>query len=378
MSRCASDIVVRPVSCRREKRDFLDLPWTLYRNDPHWIPPLRADQKGLVGYRPHPFYEQNEAQTFVAYCRGEVCGRIAAIFNRGHLEQFGERRGYFGFFECVDDRQVAARLFNAVREWLAQRDLTCLRGPTDPAMDYGIGVLVEGFDSPPTFLVNYNPPYYADLIEHYGLRKAQDLYSYTLPVSRLAEIEPKVAQAAAQFQRHHQVRLRPLSRARYLQDVEEFLDLCNRSSAGQWGYVPMTIAEVRHAARSLRRLIVPDFALVVEMGGQPIGAVLAIPDYNPRIKRIDGRLFPWGFVRLLWQRKRIPRLRVIIASVLPEYQRVGVALVLLGGLIPPVRRWEIQEIEFSWVAESNALSRASLERAGAVRTKTHRVYDLGP
>jgi hypothetical protein len=372
----ASDIVVRPVSCRREQRNFLNFPWTLYRNDPNWIPPLRADQEGLVGYRAHPFYEHNEAQTFVAYRRGEVCGRISGIVNRGHMEQFHERRGYFGFFECVEDHRVAERLFDAARQWLSERDLHSVRGPADPAMDYGIGVLVDGFDSPPTFLINYNPPYYADLIERCGFHKAQDLYSYVSPISRLPEVEPNLQRAAAHFRRRYPVQLRPLNKARYLQDVENFLDLCNRSSREQWGYIPMTLPEVRHAARSLSLLIVPEFALAAELDGKLIGALLAVPDYNPRIKQIDGRLFPLGFLRLLWRRKRIRRLRVIIASVLPEYQRLGAGLLLVGGLVSPLLRWGIQECEFSWVAESNAASRSTLERAGVIRTKTHRVYDL--
>ncbi len=376
--RFVSEIVVRPVSCRREQRDFLALPWALYQDDPHWVPPLRRDQEERAGFRPHPFYEHNEAQAFLAYRGNVVCGRIAAIVNRGHTERFSERRGYFGFFECAEDREAAGRLFDAVRSWLAERDICRLRGPVDPAMDYGIGILVDGFDSPPTFLINYSPPYYAGLLEDYGFRKSQDLYSYAFPMSRLAEIEPRLKRIVARFEGRHQMRLRRLEQRRFFQDVEEFLDLNNRSLGEHWGYVPMTAAEVRHMARSMRPLIVPEFAFGVEIDGELSGAVLALPDYNPRIRRIDGRLFPFGFVRLLWRRKAIRRLRVVYASVVPEWQRAGVVLVLVAGLVTPALRWGIQEFEFSWIAESNALSRATLQSAGAVRTKTHRVYDLDP
>jgi hypothetical protein len=371
-----TEIVVRPVTCRREKSDFLSFPWALYRDDPNWVPPLRGDQAERVGFRPHPFYEHNEAQAFVAYRRGQFCGRVVAIVNRGHMERFAERRGYFGFFECAEDREAAGRLFDAARLWLAARDIRRLRGPVDPAMDYGIGILVEGFDSPPTFLTNYNPPYYARLVEGYGFRKVQDLYSYVFPMSRLAGIESKLKRIVSRLEGRHQLRLRRLDKRRYLQDVEEFLELNNRSLGEHWGYVPMTLAEVRHMARSMRPLVVPELALAVEIDGALRGAVLALPDYNPRIRAIDGRLFPFGFVRLLWRRKRIPRLRVVYASVVPEWQRAGVVLVLLAGLIPAALRWGIREFEFSWIAESNTLSRTTLERAGAVRTKTHRVYDL--
>ena len=151
----SSNVVVIPVASRREKKDFLQFPWTLYRDDPNWVPPLRGNEKELVGYRPHPFYEVNSVQTFVAYRDGRVCGRIAAILNQGHIDRFGDRRGFFGFFECVDDREVADRLFDAAREWFAARDVFAMRGPANPSLNHTVGLLVEGFDLSPTFMMTY-------------------------------------------------------------------------------------------------------------------------------------------------------------------------------------------------------------------------------
>ncbi|NLY01054.1 MAG: N-acetyltransferase [Rhodopirellula sp.] len=371
-----SDVTVVPVSTRADRKSFLNLPWQIYRGDPNWIPPLRRNQMELVGYRPHPFYQRNECQTFLAKRGGEACGRIAAIIDHGHLERYNDQRGFFGFFECEDDPVLAAALFNAVRQWHADRGLTSLRGPMNPSLSYEVGMLVEGFDSPPTFMMTYNPPYYPRLMEACGFGKAQDLYAYWGQIDMLPAIQAKYRRNSEQITERLGVVLRPLNRKRFLEDVELFLGVFNRSLSNTWGFVPMTSAEVRHAAKSLRHLIVPELALGAEIDGQLVGAVLCLPDYNPRIKKIDGRLFPFGAIRLLRQKHRIPRVRILSANVLPEYQLLGVGLVLLGGLIPQAVQWGVREAEFSWVLESNALSRGSLEKGGAQRYKTYRVWDL--
>ncbi len=370
-----SDIVVQPVASRRQRRQFLQFPWKLYRGDPNWIPPLRGHQREMVGYARHPFYERNEIQTFLAYRSGEVCGRIAAILNRGHIERYQEQLGFFGFFECIDDLEAAAALFEAVRAWFAERGIRRVRGPTNPSLNYELGLLIEGFDSPPTFMMTYNPPYYAQLIEGCGFRKCQDLYAYWGHVSMLPKVAEKLRPIALGIIEHLGVRIRTLDRSRFREDVEAFLHIYNRSLANTWGFVPMTEGEVRHMARGLKYLIVPELAVGVEIDGRLVGAVFGLPDYNPRIRQIDGRLFPFGFWRLLRKKHEIKRIRAISTNVLPEYQRQGLGLVLLHGLVPKAMEWGIEEAEFSWVLESNLLSRRSLEKGGAIRAKTYRLYD---
>ncbi len=224
-----SNLVVKEAVTRRQRKHFLELPWSLYRGDPNWVPPLRSNQREAVGYRPHPFYEHNEVQTFVAYRDGEACGRIAAILNRGHNERYNERRGFFGFFECVDDQQVANGLFDVVLDWFAERGVDCLRGPTNPSLNYELGLLVEGFDSPPTFMMSYNPAYYARLIESYGFSKSQDLYAFWGHVDMLPKIQAKLAPVAEQIIERYDVRLRTLDTSRFREDVEMFLSIYNRS-----------------------------------------------------------------------------------------------------------------------------------------------------
>src|SRR3972149_2285477 len=187
-----ADLEIQRVATRRQQKPFLEFPWTLYRGDPNWIPPLRSNQRELVGYKPHPFYARNSVQTFIALRSGEVCGRIAAILNQGHNLQYNERRGFFGFFECRDDQEAANALFEAVRGWFADQDIHQLRGPTNPSLNYELGLLIDGFDSSPTFMMTYNPPYYERLIENFGFRKTQDLYAFCGHMAMLPAIAAKL------------------------------------------------------------------------------------------------------------------------------------------------------------------------------------------
>ncbi|MFZ5833488.1 MAG: hypothetical protein ACOY3P_25665 [Planctomycetota bacterium] len=369
-------LTVEKVTTARQRRQFLEFPWQLYKGDPNWIPPLRSNQMELVGYKAHPFHERNTVQTFLALRGDEVCGRVAAILNQGHIHRFDDRRGFFGFFECTDDQQVASALFDAARQWFADQGIFKLRGPTNPSLNYELALLIEGFDSPPTFMMTYNPPYYARLLENYGFQKAQDLYAYWGHVSILPEIHKRLTPVARQIMEHCNVSVRPLDRKNFLKDVLSFLHIYNRSLMNTWGFVPMTDGEVRHVADGLKHLIVPELAIGAEVDGEMVGTTFALPDYNPRIREIDGRLFPFGFLRLLRNRRQIKRVRVISTNVVPEFQRMGVGLVLMHGLVPKGLDWQLEEAEFSWVLESNLLSRGSLEKGGAKITKKYRIYDF--
>ena len=368
-------ISVQAVNTKSQQRRFLELPWDLYRDDPYWIPPLRGNQKELVGYAKHPFHDDAQMQTFLAEDGGRTVGRVAALINNAHNERYDERRGFFGFFESVDDPAVAIGLIDAASDWLIQRGMTDLRGPCNPSLNYECGLLIDGFDSAPTFMMTHNPPYYAALLEQCGLEKVQDLYSFWGHVDMIESLDKKMAFIIDEAKRRFDIKLRSLDRRRFGEEIRMFLDIYNKSLVGTWGFAPLSDAEVEHMGASLRHLIVPEMTSVAEVDGKPVGAVFGLLDYNPRIKEIDGRLFPFGFLRLLWNKRKIRRVRLISTNVLPEYQRWGLGLVLMSRLVPEIFRWGVQEAEFSWVLESNHLSRATLERGGAKLTKTHRIYD---
>ena len=371
-----ANLSIQPVETRRQRKAFLNLPWKLHSKDPYWIPPLRQNQAELVGYKKHPFYETSDVQTFLATRDGEPVGRIAAILNRVHIEQHNEQVGFFGFFESIDDLEVSRGLFKAARDWLAERDVTTIRGPANPSMNYECGLLIDGFDSSPFFMMTYNPRYYEKLVEDFGFKKSQDMYAYWGHIEMLSSLDEKLAIIAQSSKERFNVTTRTMDSSRFREEVEMFLRIYNQAMVGTWGFLPMTPGEVRHTAKGLRHLIIPELAVIGEVDGKPIGCTFGFPDYNPRIKAINGRLFPFGFLRLIWKKRDITGMRLISTNVVPEYQRWGVGLVLLAALSPLVGVSKVEECEFSWVLESNTLSRGSLEKGGAKCTKTYRMYDL--
>ena len=372
----SAPVTIVPVKTRSEQKQFLRFPWQHYQGDPNWVPPLRANQKELLNFRPHPFYDNAEIQTFMAMQDGVMAGRIAAIIDHAHNQYYDEKRGMFGFFESINDRAVSDALFNACRSWFTENGIRDMRGPLNPSMNYECGLLVEGFDTAPTFGLTYNPEYYQTLILEYGFEKSQDLYSYYGHVDMLATLDEKMHFVAGEVLKRFNLELRKLDKRHFTRDVRTFLDIYNKSLPGQWGFVPLSEAELEHLSSGLRHLIVPDLTSIAEDETGPVGVVFGLLDYNPLIRKIDGRLFPFGFLRLMHGRKKIERVRLISTNVVPQYQRWGLSLVLMARMIPEAVASGRTEAEFSWVLESNKLSRGTIERGGAERIKTFRIFDF--
>jgi GNAT superfamily N-acetyltransferase len=373
-----AEITIQPVETRSQQKRFICLPWRIYQNDPCWMPPLIMSQEELLGFRPHPFYERSKSRSFLVTRGGRDVGRITAIVNAGHIERYNEQRGFFGFFECDDDTAASRALFQAAGDWLHAQGMTSIRGPANPSLNYECGLLIEGFDTPPFFMMTHNRPWYPHLVEDAGFGKIEDMYAFWGAVSMLGTLDPKLTTMVAGVKERFGVTVRPLDRSRFAEEVRMFLQIYNESLGGTWGFVPLTEHEVDHMAASLKFLIAPELALVAEINGKPVGAVFCLLDYNPRIKAIDGRLFPFGFLRLLWNKKAIKRLRAISTNVIPEYQAWGIGLVLMEALAHRFITWGLEEVEFSWVLESNHLSKRTLERGGAIVTKKYRMYQDGP
>jgi GNAT superfamily N-acetyltransferase len=370
-----TNLTVKPVESRREKKQFLELPWQINRGDPNWVPPLRHNQAELVGYRRHPFYDDADGQTFLALAGDRPVGRVMAIVNHAHNRFHKENRGFFGFFESIDDQAVAARLFDAVKAWLAQRGITQIRGPMNPSMNYECGLLIEGFDTPPTFMTTHNLPYYQRLIEECGFAKVDDMVAFFGRIEMLETLDEKLSFIVEEANKRFNIKLRRMDRKHFDREVRLFLDIYNQALVGTWGFVPLSESEVTHMAASLQQLIAPEMTTIAEIDGRPVGAQFGLLDYNSRIKQIDGRLFPFGFIRLLWNKRGIKRVRLVSTNVIPEYQKWGVGLVIASRIVPDARAWGIKEAEFSWVLESNKLSFGTLKRGGAEITKRWRIFD---
>ena len=337
------------------------------------MPPLRLNQKELLGFKRHPFYERNKIQNFLATRNGIPCGRISAIVNRPHralpraagvlrLLRIGRRHG--GFLPAADRRPRLAR----------RRGTAGDAGPAQSVVELRGGLLIEGFDTPPTFMMTHNPPYYQRLLEDFGMRRAQDMFAFWGHTDMLSSLNEKLAFVGEESKRRFGITVRSLDRKRFGAEVDMYLDLYNRALSGTWGFVPMSPSEVRHCGASLKQLLEPELICLAEVDGKVIGAVLCLLDYNPRIKQIDGRLFPFGFLKLMLGRRKIKRIRAIATTVVPEYQKWGVGLVVLAGLLPKALAWGVEEAEFSWVLESNHLLAPSPGKRGAKRIKTFRLY----
>ncbi|QDV24095.1 N-acetyltransferase [Aureliella helgolandensis] len=360
---------------RSDQKQFMRLLWDIYKNDPHWVPPLLQNQKELVGFAKHPFYEQNRGANFLLLKNGAAVGRVTAMVNVGHNQRFEEKRGFLGFFECIDDHDGARRLLTEACQYLASEGMTDVRGPANPSLNYEVGMLVEGFDSKPTFMMTYNPPYYERLWTDFGFEQTQDLFAYTAHISIIADLDPKMAFVIKEIKRRFNVVVRPFNLKKFREEVGLFLDIYNKSLVGTWGFVPLSDAEVEHQAKGLKHLLVPELTTVIEVDGKPIGAGLGLLDFNPVIQKIGGRLFPFGFLRLLASKRKLDRVRLMSTNILPEYQKWGFGLLALERMLPDALKMGIQYGEFSWVLESNHLSRATLERSGLKCDKTFRLYD---
>lgn len=364
-----------PVSGWFDRRAFLKLECELYADDPNWVTPLWGERKQLCGFGSHPFYDDAESQAFLARKSGRVVGRIVAIVNHAHNRQHKEKRGFFGFFECIDDVETSRCLFESASQWLRDKGMTDVRGPVNPSLNYEVGLLVEGFDTPPTFLISYNHAYYGDLIEACGFEKCQDMYCYDAGIDHLTVIDPKLKFIIDEATKRFHVKCRPIDRSRFDEDVNVFLEIYNRSLQSTWGYVPMSSDELKHQAKQLKLLIVPELTSIAEIDGKPVGAGFGLLDFNQLLINMNGHLFPFGWLKLLTGKKKIDRLRLVSTNVLPEYQKWGLGLVTLARILPDALEFGIQTGEFSWVLESNKLSRGTIERGGAKKMKTQRIYD---
>ncbi|MCC9602793.1 N-acetyltransferase [Stieleria sp. JC731] len=372
----SQSIQCSPVESRADQKAFIQLEKDLYKNDPNWVAPLWGERKQLCGFSgKHPFYNDAECKAFLARKDGKVCGRVLAIVNHAHNRYHKEQRGFFGFFECVDDAEVAKELFDQACQWLSGKGMTDVRGPVNPSLNYECGLLVDGFDSPPTFLITYNQPYYEDLVVAAGFEKSQDLFCYEASIEDLDDLDPKLQFVIDEATKRFKVNCRPISRKTFDEDVKTFLRIYNQSLQRTWGYVPMSDEELVHQAGQLKLLIVPELTSIAEIDGQPVGAGFGLLDYNQVLKNMNGNLFPFGWLRLVLGKRKITRLRLVSTNVLPEYQKWGLGLVTLARILPDAIKFGIQTGEFSWVLESNSLSRGTIERGGARKAKTQRLYD---
>lgn len=367
-----SSLVVRPLRSRRDRKAFIRFEWAMNSALEHWVPPLLADRRSLIDRKRNPFYHHADAEFFLAERDGRTVGRIGAILNENHNREHRERIGFFGFFDCVDDQAVADALFAAACEWLKGKNVTAVRGPASPSVNHEYGLLVEGFDDPPTVLMPYNPRYYARLIENAGFRKVRDLYTYSLEHEKV--MSERFVRVGRLLREREGLTIRTLNMAEYETEVALIMDLYAKAWQRNWGAVPMSEAELKALAKALKPVIRPELVLFAESAGKPIGFALSLPDFHQALRSNRRGWLLTGILCLLFLRKKIDRIRILVLGVLPEHLRTGAGSLLMYETGKRSIGIGYGRGEAGWVLEDNVMMNRAAGFMNGTRSKIYRIY----
>jgi GNAT superfamily N-acetyltransferase len=370
-----SEIKVSQVRSRADRNAFIRFPRRIYENDPAWVPPLIIERKAFLDRKRHPFYLHGDATLFLAKRNGEVVGRIMASDDPNYNSLHQSNVGCFGLFDCVDDSEVADALFRAAADWLRGKGRDEMMGPIDYSTNYVCGLLIDGFQHPPTLLTAHNPPYYADLIESCGFTKAKDWYAWWFSEAPPgAERLRTIAKARAGRQG---VRIRPVNLKDMAGEARRIRSVYNQAWEKNWGFVPFTEAEMDHMAKEMKPLLVPPGTLIAEIENEPVGFVIGVPDINVALRHINGRLttfgLPIGLLKLLYYRTKIRTGRLIALGVIERYRRAGIAEMLVLQVMDEAFKRGFTG-ELSMTLEDNVMVNRFIEAMGAARYKTYRIY----
>lgn len=372
-------VTIRRVSSGADRRAFLDFPYDHYADATHFVAPLRMDQANVLNPKKNPFFEHGEIEQFLAEKDGKTVGRIAAIVNGKHLEKYADGNGFFGFFETIEDYDVAEALLDAASDWLRGKGLTGMRGPTNPSMNDVAGLLVDGFHRPPAILLPYNYPYYEEYLKRYGFERAMTMWAFYI---HEAYINDKRMARGAQLvmRRNPDVSVRTLNMDRFDDDIAAAMRIYNEAWADNWGHVPYTKHEALHLAKELKPVIESDLFLFAEKDGVPVAFSATLPNLNRALKKLPrGRLLPFGLPKLLGTIKAggIYEVRMALMGVLPEYRKLGTDVVLIHQTIVNGREKGYEAAELSWVLDNNQALVNSLEKLGCARDKEYAMFEKG-
>lgn len=363
------------VANSRDLDAFVRFPWRIYANDPNWVPPLIRERKDFLNPKKHPFYRHGAATCFLARRGREVVGRILVSDDPHYNETHATNLGCFGMFESLPDEAIAHALLERAAAWLLARGRTAILGPIDYSTNYPCGLLVEGFDTPPTLLMNHNPPGYAKLLESWGLVKAKDLVTYWVTDER--GLPENWRRVVGKMQERSRVRIRPFDTSDWDAEIARLKELYNAAWEKNWGFVKMSDAEFEHLGKELRPILIPELLMIAEVEGRPVGFCMSLPDINVTLRKLNGRLFPTGLLRLLWDLKmrKIGQIRMLTLGVIEGYRRRGITEMLIG------RTWDVgpqhgyRACEMGWQLEDNQLMNRAIERLGSTIRKRYRIYE---
>ncbi|WP_303811329.1 N-acetyltransferase [Sandarakinorhabdus limnophila] len=380
-----SNITLKRVESAADRKAFVDLVWKLYAHDPHWVPPLKAEMLGLIGgIKSNPWFGHAEAAFWLALKDGGVVGRISAQVDQLVIAPgapgAGPGTGHFGMFECIDDPAVAEALFDAAEDWLRQKGMTRAMGPFSLSVWDEPGLLVQGFEGPPTVMMGHHLPYYEGMVATRGYQGVKDLHCWSLPI---AQPFPEMVQRIVAFsERNAKLVTRPVDKSKFDQEAVLILDILNDAWSDNWGFVPLTPAEIAYVGKKLKPIIFEGLVRVAEYEGVPVGFMITLPDINELTRDLNGNLFPFGWAKLLWRLRapKVKRMRVPLMGIRKSLQGHRAASLMAFQMIEYIRRVAVTEFgasegELGWVLEDNGPMRSVADAIDSHVTRTYRIYE---
>lgn len=363
---------IKLVSSKKDQKIFVDLPWLLYEGDAMWVPPLKLAVNDLLNKKKHPFYQTSETELWVAYKNGVPAGRIMAIHNRAWNDFHEDKKGFFGFYESVNDAEVTQKLLDTAEKWLKARGLNEIEGPVNPSSNYECGTLVDGFDDPPQIMMTYNPPYHDKLLQQTGLKKAKDLFAWVLKLeNQLPEVMRKIAERAMS---RNKITFRHVNKKDWTNEVKRMHDVYNSAWEKNWGFVPMSKEEFFHTAKDLKGVVDQDLVQFIEVDGETAGFIVTLPDLNQILhKNPTGKLLP-AILKILNRKKHVNRMRTITLGMKEKFRKSGFETILYVKSFENGIKNGYKEVEMSWILEDNLPMNKPIERMGSKLYKTYRIY----
>jgi hypothetical protein len=375
----SSAITVRPVEDAEDRKEFVDLAWTLNKGDPNWVPPLKTEVHGLIDPRTNPWFEHAEARLFLATRDGKTVGRISAQVDQEVLQYMGPGIGQWGFLEAAD-AEVAAELLHRAEDWLRGRRMTRSMGPFSLSIWDEPGLLVQGFDHPPTVMMGHNNAAYEGWVEASGYRGVKDLYTYELNIAR--PLPPLIQRIVASGERNPRIVVRKVDKSRFDEEAALILHILNDAWSDNWGFIPLSDEEIAYAGKKLKPIVFEELIRVAEVDGEPVAFMLSLPDLNEITRDFDGRLFPFNWLKLLWKLRKpqVRSVRVPLMGVVKRLQATRLASQLAFMMVEYARRDAVSEYgcergEFGWILDDNVGMRSIAEAIEASINKVYRVYE---
>ena len=369
-------IEIVKVSDKKQKKQFIDFPHDLYKDDPLYVPELYIAQNEMMDTKKYPLFEFSTVEYFLAKKDGKIVGRVAAIHNKNYNEYHKANAGFFGFYDIIDDYEVTEALLGAATAYLKERGLTEIIGPCNYSTNETAGLLVDGFDRSPLVMMTYNKPYYADHLEKYGFKKSMDLYAYMIWTKSVSDRTLRLAKALEERLERSGITIRNIDLKNLKQEVKNIKPIYNAIWQDNWGFVPFTEKEIIHLADSLKLIADDRWLYIAEDKGKIIGFNITLPDINQITKGFKkGRLFPFNVIKLLMNKKKTKYVRIIAMGVLEEYRKKGIEAIFFAKNIQTAKETGVEAGEASWVLESNDMMVRAAENLNGKRYKTYRLYN---